>query len=87
MSHSPGPWTYGWDGIDAVWFVPEPSWIGECVHGLPLSNEEDARLIAAAPDLLEALEAWMEAVPRHQSWCVDEHRQARDAIAKARGEA
>jgi hypothetical protein len=51
-------------------------------------EEADARLIAAAPDLLEALEAVMHigVVTPHKNWpAVAE--QARAAIAKARGEA
>lgn len=43
----------------------------------------DARLIAAAPDLLEALEAVVRVADR----ATDEFDMARAAIAKARGEA
>jgi len=34
--------------------------------------------------VVEALVAWMEAVPRHQSWCVDEHAQATAALDRLR---
>jgi hypothetical protein len=41
----------------------------------------------AAPDVLEALEALMAAVPERQGWRVEERARARAAIAKALGEA
>ena len=59
-SHTPGPWDCipGADNEKSVWLIcgPGQSYIGqvdaEDGEGL---NEDDARLIAAAPDLLEAL--------------------------------
>jgi len=64
MSHTPGPWEatrlepdgflirqYGWEIRTPAWDVT--TWIE---HGAPIRKEEDAHLIAAAPDLLEAAE-------------------------------
>lgn len=59
-----------------------------------VSSEDDARLIAAAPELLEALQALREADKRNQyrSWeigvpdYVTARRLAESAIAKATGE-
>ncbi len=58
--HTPGPWplertTVNMGGFNvAVFRVTIPDWTP-----LDLMNEPDARLIAAAPDLLEALQALM----------------------------
>ena len=56
--HTPGPWTMGWEGA-----VREPGLGRPCVGTTgyadwvgPHGSEADARLIAAAPDLLAALE-------------------------------
>lgn len=48
--------------------------------------EANAHLIAAAPELLEALEDLMEAVKDHYEAGGYEWKQARAAIAKAKGE-
>lgn len=56
--HTPGPWTVGEDG-DVIWGA---RWKGAITHvaTVPFSKDPrvsaDARLIAAAPDLLAALE-------------------------------
>ena len=54
--HTPGPWSYsgrkGWYDIHGdVESGPDEKWICEIV------KHSDARLIAAAPDLLDALKA------------------------------
>ena len=53
MKYTPGPWTCssapgGWDA------VREPG--GQLICSLNLNNPENMRLIAAAPELLEALQ-------------------------------
>ena len=78
--HTPGPWTpYG---LDWRMVVDKDSEVIADVR----THDADARLIAAAPDLLAALEALMtEACDdiAHQ----DEHTEAAEAaIAKAKGE-
>ena len=63
MSHTPGPWTWdepsNWHGLDARVFTPEPYGV---VAQVPIEawrprsiGRANARLIAAAPDLLYAL--------------------------------
>ena len=104
--HTPGPWH--WDGDvcsydkenEAPWLCSSednPILSGE----IGCDTEANARLIAAAPDLLGALEAldkgWTEDVPegpdgefRGGFSIHDEHKviwkQARAAIAKAKGD-
>ena len=104
-SHTPGPWRYdtdpnGWEfriaqGDDAP-YTPGYSDVAHfavnTVRGESRDTQEaNARLIAAAPDLLAALEAiwpFVEeddggfATPQYQA-AID---QVRAAIAKARGE-
>ena len=53
------------------------------VHRQPKEIEANARLIAAAPDLLAALEALMDAECADTSW--DARLGAFEAIAKAKG--
>ena len=90
--HTPGPWVWDstvWDydpKQDAPWLVTEVS--GERVlHGeIQCSSEANARLIAAAPDLLAALQRLMGETTTMQD-AMDAANQARAAIAKATGEA
>lgn len=89
--HTPGPWAVKANGRRGVAFNAQTFSVVDS-RRVPLAgtvvDEADARLIAAAPELLEALEA---AVPRicsdacaktHARECVN----ARAALAKARGE-
>ena len=100
--HTPGPWAYataqdGWrfnihqaDGAPYTPGYSDVAWSMNTVSGEAKDVQEaNARLIAAAPELLEALEALV----RHDSAadsreglpaCI-ELDSARDAIAKARG--
>lgn len=89
-THTPGPWTLvgspscyeilgegkGWGGV-----------LARCVtaqHGVE-QEEANARLIAAAPELLAALD-YMLANAEAQGWSEFMCGQARAAIAKARGQ-
>ena len=84
MSHEPGPWILGgcsWrmittpDGYVGVGFIAD------------VDTLANARLICAAPDLLEALEDLLIRVADDEEYG-PEHAitKARAAIAKARGE-
>jgi hypothetical protein len=53
--HTPGPWAHDGEGI--VWAVDQQAfggWIADCRNG---AMDQNARLIAAAPELLDALKA------------------------------
>ena len=79
--HTPGPWVVS----DLVRQSVE---IGASVVRLPIGKHDaaDARLIAAAPDLLEALEAMVEDVDNNAPGTFSGVQKARTAIAKAKGE-
>ena len=88
MNHTPGPWILVFD-IDGS---PEFVW-GKttciCDFGKDIPKPEDARLIAAAPELYKALEAaYM--VLTSQKTRLEEHVDAvtlaRAVLAKARGD-
>lgn len=95
--HTPGPWEWDWRQIDGEadcgvrWMKREGHAYSVCRAPRYQSQEQweaDARLIAAAPDLLSALIA-MEAKASKQNWndaYPDQLEAARAAIAKATGE-
>lgn len=69
MKHTPGPWrAHQCEGIECAWSVKSESrpqwhyicWTRENRDFREESIEADARLIAAAPDLLAALEGMIE---------------------------
>jgi hypothetical protein len=91
MKHTPGPWFSRYDdngfyeiGSEAV------SLRMAFTHGEGETDEANARLIAAAPDLLAALKAIMFRMQTDleagHGWAVVERDLARSAIAKATGE-
>lgn len=84
--HTPGPWCVEGVGIRALVRAGTSGVIVAVRHRLSAQeNEANARLIAAAPELLEALENIL-------SNCLDSdglsraYENARAAIAKATGE-
>lgn len=96
-AHTPGPWEAVppdggaptakdlWElaqrhGLQSdYWFIRGP---GDDVHGH--MSEADARLIAAAPELLEALDAILNALPSATTHPAI--KMARAAMAKATGD-
>lgn len=88
--HTKGPWSL----LIARTMVHIKGGLGELIASLPWKTERDksnARLIAAAPDLLAALEALRDAVKDHPAMQGREYVglgiQVNNAIAKAKGEA
>lgn len=94
--HTPGPWMIGYGeavGIGEIYGVgidTEPDWTPVCMLSLSEKvnevDEANARLIAAAPDLLETLIGLLDAV--QSSVCKNSgpaQDAARVAIAKATG--
>lgn len=87
--HTPGPWDY--DGQDAIGFeVFTRDESGEVSDSVGyVSTEEDARLIAAAPELLEALQMGVALIrgdavgAEWKEGCADFVTSARAAISKA----
>lgn len=88
--HMPGPWRQGG--------VKEISLIGKCreivaddgriglVYGITDEDcKANARLVAAAPELLAALEVAVEYFDRNEIDCIA-HDDAKEAIKKAKGE-
>ena len=96
--HTPGPWTMDGATIEAAGHASVVGIYQEhsgALYGESLAN---ARLCAAAPDLLEACEALLDETTGYVSTATDcecgrfdeaktcAHQRARAAIAKARGE-
>ena len=97
MAHTPGPWTvhaYNRELFMVDYFTP-----GKCADGIDdignrtvETTEENRRLIAAAPELLEALENLIQYSDFHTGEvCSDSglgaYIRAQAAIAKATGKA
>ena len=82
--HTPGPWTYHPDsGSSCAALIATGSFVCEFIEA---PNEANARLIAAAPELLEALVRYV-AIDKSEG-CTDNnlYRSAVAAIAKVTGE-
>ena len=94
-NHTPGPWTLEEHRAHWTSYIvrggPMQNQIAQCFNwqdkGFDVSSEENARLIAAAPDLLEALELALLVIEATGPGVYhDAERQMRKAIAKAKGE-
>ena len=90
--HTPGPWKVeDWRGSGNAPFHPFPVIAGANGHGIaevlmaPPKGTANAYLVAAAPDLLEALKATLGEIESWTDGELDCHaaQQARAAIAKA----
>ena len=89
MKHTPGPWIFKDADRDSGSFdidSEEGFFIAETISGLGHEEQENARLIAAAPDLLEAVNRLLVCMSL-ANWENDDAAVfARAAIAKATGE-
>jgi len=87
MSMYPTPWEIEETEFEEYW---KPDVHYNVGPARAISNIEDARLIAAAPELLEALQAIVKSLVDQDDEGMIEHAQqmidARAAIAKATGE-
>ena len=96
--HTPGPWTIEYEVKQDLWGIIYQDALNICTltHIDSLKNEANARLISAAPDLLEALKRTLQLIEefpatpeiqRHFSNAFrgDVEAQAHRAIAKAEG--
>jgi hypothetical protein len=94
LKHTPGPWIIRqgdeWTNsivtFDGVNTLGEPMYWEVASYNLRRKEcRANANLIASAPDLLEALENWINALDDPSDWmkCRDD---AKKAIAKAKGE-
>lgn len=86
-AHTPGPWHVSptdWEDCHAGIYSEEANSYLAVIVGTPCS-EGDTRLIAAAPELLAALE-WAVETADTEQYEADWYAAARVAIAKARGE-
>lgn len=82
--HTPGPWELR-QSTNGYWFIDhEQGGEGYTLTKLEC-GEDDARLIAAAPELLVALEACLQRLDSHDEQSVPECLAALAAIAKATG--
>ena len=89
VKHTPGPWRLVWWGNEAypyplsILAENDGAWIARDGH---VSSDANARLIAAAPDMLEALRGMLRlAEAANVSERIICH-EARAAIARATGE-
>lgn len=84
VKHTPGPWTVLGEGIYCAdnWFFIADVPVNFAEHSGV--QEANARLIAAAPELLEALQELLEVQAELDAEIAE--RKARAAIAKATGE-
>ncbi|PAL21022.1 hypothetical protein [Acetobacter syzygii] len=81
---TPGPWRVRFGNIGHV-TAENGALVAKCQRLTSLCNlQANARLIAAAPDLYEALERVIKIID-DSSWCL-KLTEERAALAKARGE-
>ena len=80
--HTPGPWKHDGMCIDAI----DGALVATVYTENSFVNELDARLIAAAPELLAALQVMVKTFDGLATIHNDAYRQARAAIAKATGQ-
>ncbi|HAZ4828804.1 hypothetical protein [Citrobacter freundii] len=79
---TPGPWKYTIRNVNEMMTTFHGVVMGDTYIEIATRNErEDAQLISAAPELLEALQAVIRVADRQ----TDEFDMARAAIAKALG--
>jgi hypothetical protein len=88
--YTPGPWVFYDDSNDGktkrIEIAARGKTVARIYHSVPEEDLPNARLIAAAPDLLEALQYMVNACPAIDPSGEDAHAHSRAAIAKATGD-
>lgn len=86
MAHTPGPWKVSM-GSTHVGGPKSGICKFESIHGMYQNHEANARLIAAAPELLEGLKGLLQVIETDQlvPESVSYMQEARKAVAKAEG--
>lgn len=91
-THTPGPWEIGRTNGGKVKIYAAGRgddwskwWIAQPLSARPKERDANARLIAAAPDLLKALKDVLEYMPSITAFQRERIRRAEAAIAKAEG--
>ncbi len=82
QKHTPGPWLARREPIRYVYVVGQPSgghYVARC------DSEEDALLIATAPELLDMLDSIVNSVVPDSPECFPMIDRARALVAKAKG--
>lgn len=81
-THTPGPWEIRWiESEDTPRYF-----VGTRTHYAARAwSSEDARLIAAAPEMLEALKTAKQCLKENRGPSMDEFMKIQEAIAKAEG--
>ena len=85
MNHTPGPWTWAREEEVSAWSLGPGVLLTDYADGTPDGDELDranARLIAAAPELLECLKAAMQIIGHPDD---SFSKLAASVIAKAEG--
>ena len=82
QKHTPGPWA---TCNTTIYSVDDGEPVARCLDKKIHRAFSDAKLIAAAPELLAALEVAVEYFERHEICCIA-HDDAKAAIKKAKGE-
>ena len=87
--HTPGPWVVYDDSnngkTNRIEIAARGKTVARIYHSVPEEDLPNARLIAAAPDLLEALQYMVNACPAIDPSGEDAHARAQAIIAKATG--
>ena len=85
--HTPGPWVYFEDSDSAFWGEIHSTETFDLIASQPPADDREADflLMAAAPDLLEALQMVAAKIAKGEgAWSTKQIRQIKNAIATAK---
>jgi hypothetical protein len=87
-THTQGPWHLGKRGGNPAIYGKDGTEVAEILHGLTPEWRGNARLIAAAPEMLEALREMLSMFGDHEQYDEDSAQvisQTRQVIARVEG--